>query len=62
MREIATIGDVASLINGLDPGSRSRPIWQRTAELVRLVSDDQESDIEMLRSQLLRALRSEGWL
>jgi hypothetical protein len=62
MREIATIGDVAKLIIGLDPGSRSRPHWQRTVELLRGFSEDRKNTIDVLRSQLLRALRSEGWL
>jgi hypothetical protein len=62
VRELASIADVAKLIIGLKPDSRSRPAWQRMAELVRDFSDGQERDIEVLRSQLLRALRSEGWL
>ena len=63
LREIATLYDAFELIAALEAGKQAAPIWERTAKLmVKASQSGRKVDIGAARTQLLQALRGEGWL
>jgi hypothetical protein len=61
--EIATLRQAAALMMGLPETRKSRPVWQRAAELLmQAQKGGKAADIRAATDQICRALQLEGWI
>ncbi|HEX9324410.1 MAG TPA: hypothetical protein VF913_20165 [Xanthobacteraceae bacterium] len=57
-----TLMDAAILIRDLEPFRQTRPVWDRTAEMILIAAETAERDgIAEATRQLLVCVESENW-
>jgi hypothetical protein len=60
---IATLRQAAALMMGLPETRKSKPVWQRAAELLmQAQKGGKAADIRAATDQICRALQLEGWI